>query len=384
MAGDDSPLSPGAVDGTLLALDEATTLPARAYTDPEVFAFEREHWFGVDWVCVGRASDVAVAGKWFVAPVCLGGVIVMAGDDLAPRAFHNVCRHRGTTLLQGCGARATRIKCPYHGWTYDLRGRLAHAPGMEEVLAFDAQSHGLRPVRLESFGGFLFVSLAAEGPSLLSWLDDLPAQFEGIPLDGLVLGRRTQYTVRANWKLLMENFAESYHFGPVHPQLQRQTPSAKAESLLSRGPWQGGWMPLRPGAETVSLDGARHGRPLLRKVGVDAKGALDYLLFPNLFLSLQPDYLLAYHLSPVSHEETAVTFDVLFDPGAPLDAAGAVAADDVHDFWATTNSQDFAICQRQQEGAASPGFSPGPYAPVEEGVHEFDMIVAQRYAEASG
>ena len=382
MAGDRPPFDPGELEETLRPLDEATTLPARAYTDGDVFAFERERWFGTDWLCIGRESDAVGAGTWFVAPLGRAGVVVVAGDDAVPRAFHNVCRHRGTTLLDGCGERAARIRCPYHGWSYDLRGRLALAPGMEDVVGFDAGANGLAPVRLEAFGGFLFASLASTGPTLREWLDDLPAQFEGIPLDQLVLGKRSRYSVRANWKLVMENFAESYHFGPVHPQLQRQTPSARAESLLSRGPWQGGWMPLLPGAETVSLDGKRHGRPLLRKSGAEAHGALDYLLFPNLFLSLQPDYLLAYQLAPVSHEETAVTFDVLFDPGARGEG-GEVAAGDVYDFWQLTNAQDFSICERQQVGLTSPGFTPGRYAPVEEGMHEFDKIVAQRYAEAA-
>jgi Rieske 2Fe-2S family protein len=384
MAEASPPFSPEDVEATLRPLDEATTLPARAYTDREVFAFEREHWFGTDWLCVGRESDVASPGAWFVAPVSRAGAIVMADDDGSPRAFHNVCRHRGATLLDGCGERATRIRCPYHGWSYDRRGRLTLAPGMDDVPSFDPEARGLAPVRLETFGGFLFVSLASSGPSLLAWLDDLPAQFEGIPLAGLALGRRTRTTVRANWKLLMENFAESYHFGPVHPQLQRQTPSVRAESLLSRGPWQGGWMPLLPGAETVSKDGRRHGRPRLRKSGAEARGALDYLLFPNLFLSLQPDYLLAYRLAPLSEDETAVTFDVLFDPEAPREKTeGAeIAAADVYDFWQLTNAQDFSICERQQVGLSSPGFVPGPYAPAEEGTHEFDKIVAQRYSEA--
>src|SRR5262249_31213752 len=163
----------------------------------------------------------------------------------------------------------------YHAWVFDLRGRVVHADG--------EGAGDLRPIRLESFGGFLFVSLADDAPSLSAWLDDLPAQLEGIPLGDLALGRRVRYRVRANWKLLMENFAEAYHFASVHPELDRCTPSRLAESLLSRGPWQGGWMPLAHGAETVSLDGQRHGRALLRTHGVQPQGTLDYLLFPNLF-----------------------------------------------------------------------------------------------------
>jgi Rieske 2Fe-2S family protein len=372
------PLSGVDVEGTLRPLTEARMLPKRAYVDPEVFAFERERWWGTDWVCVGRASDVTSPGQWFVATVGGAELLVVAGDDGVARAFHNVCRHRGVPLLEGRGAGACRIRCPYHAWSYDLRGRLDRARGMEDVPSFDRGEHGLASVRLQAWGGFLFASLAAEGPSLAAWLNDLPTQLEDVALGGLVIGFRMETAVRANWKLLMANFAESYHFGPLHPQLEGLTPSRHAESLLSIGPWQGGWMPLRRGAETVSRDGKLHGRPLLRATGVQP-GALDYVLFPNLFLSLQPDYLLAYRLAPSSHEETRVSFEVLFAPGAARE--GLVEAPDVYDFWKETNAQDFAMCERQQRGIASAGFTSGRYAPAEEGAHEFDKIVAQRYAE---
>jgi phenylpropionate dioxygenase-like ring-hydroxylating dioxygenase large terminal subunit len=375
----ESPFAAGEVAGVLRPLGEATTLPGRAYTDEEVFAFERDYWFGRDWVCVGRARDAAAAGAWFVALVGGAEVVVVGGDDGTARAFYNVCRHRGMALLEGCGQHASRIQCPYHGWSYDLRGRLADAPGAQDARGFDARAHALRPVRLEDFGGFLFANRSASGPRLLGWLDDLPAQLEGVAVDELLSGRRVRYCVRANWKLLMENFAESYHFSAMHPQLERKTPSRLAESLLSRGPWQGGWMPLLPGVETASTDGKRHGRPLLRKAGAKPHGVFDYLLFPNLFLSLQPDYLLAYVLTPVSHTETQVTFDVLFDPAAGQ--PGQVDAPDVYDFWSVTNAQDFAMCERQQRGVASPAYRPGTYTAGEEGVHEFDKIVAERYAD---
>jgi Rieske 2Fe-2S family protein len=235
-------------------------------------------------------------------------------------------------------------------------------------------------VQLETFGGFVFVNLAWDTVSLAVWLDDLCAQFEGISLDALLLGRRTSHVVGANWKLLMENFAESYHFGPVHPDLERRTPSRAAEGLDSRGPWQGGWMPLATGSETVSTDGSRHGRTLLRKEGVERHGVLDYVVWPNLFLSLQPDYLLAYRLEPLGPDRTRVVLDVLFDPASAA-ADGRVDAPDVYEFWEVTNGQDFAICERQQVGIASPGYVPGRYTPPEEGAYEFDKIAAERYTD---
>ncbi len=165
----------------------------------------------------------------------------------------------------------------------------------------------------------------------------------------------------------------------MHPQLERLTPSRAAESLVSRGPWQGGWMPFAPGARTVSPDGKRHGRPLLRESGPEIRGVLDYLLFPNLFLSLQPDYLLTYRLEPAAVDLTHVVFEILFHPRFAGDA-GLVAADLI-DFWQTTNQQDFAVCERQQIGIASPAYVPGPYIAEEEGMYEFDKIVAERYAD---
>ena len=177
----------------------------------------------------------------------------------------------------------------------------------------------------------------------------------------------------------MENFAESYHLGRVHPQLERLTPSRAAESLVSRGPWQGGWMPFAPGARTVSLDGRRHGRPLLRQGGAEIRGVLDYLLWPNLFLSLQPDYLLTYRLEPVAHDLTHVVFEVLFHASFATDPDFVSA--DVVEFWETTNRQDFVVCERQQIGIGSPAYRPGRYTAEEEGMHEFDKIAAERYAD---
>jgi Rieske 2Fe-2S family protein len=383
----ESPFAAEEVLGTLEPLARATMLPGRAYADPRVFAFEQAAWLSRDWVCVGRTSDVGDPGSWFVTSVGQASVVVVRDADRIVRAFHNVCRHRGALLLEGRGVDCLKIRCPYHAWSYDLAGRLTHAPGTQDLVAFDPEANGLLPVLLETFGGFVFVNLAPDARPLLAWLDDLPAQFEGIPVESLVVGTRAESVVRANWKLLMENFAESYHFASVHPSLEQKTPSRHAESLVSRGPWQGGWMPLGPGVQTVSLDGKQHGRPLLRKEGVHAAGVLDYVVWPNLFLSLQPDYLLAYRLTPLAENATRVTFEVLLDPAsgadgrfdAPVDAL--FDAPDVYDFWRLTNAQDFAVCERQQLGVASPGYVPGRYTAAEEGVHEFDKIAAERYAD---
>src|SRR5580692_1170681 len=204
----ESPFEPEELASVLLPMGLAKTLPGRAYTEPAVFAFEHDAWFSRDWLYVGRASDANEPGTWFVAPLTAAGVIIARDGGGTLRAFHNVCRHRGTPLLPplcASGAGASQFRCPYHGWTYGLDGRLLQpGPAPKEE---DAPS--LLPVRLEQLGGFLFVSLAWDGPPLLDWLDDLPAQLEGIPLAKLAVGHATRTEVAANWKLIMENFAES-------------------------------------------------------------------------------------------------------------------------------------------------------------------------------
>ncbi len=138
-------------------------------------------------------------------------------------------------------------------------------------------------------------------------------------------------------------------------------------------------MPFAPGARTVSPDGKRNGRPLLRESGPEIRGVLDYLLFPNLFLSLQPDYLLTYRLEPAAVDLTYVVFEILFHPRFAGDADFVSA--DVVAFWETTNRQDFVVCERQQIGIAAPAYVPGPYIAEEEGMYEFDKIAAQRYVD---
>ena len=228
-----------------------------------------------------------------------------------------MCSHRGAPLCEAASGRHGAFRCPYHGWTYELSGALREAPYTAAIEGFDADEHGLSPVRVESWQGFLFATLDPAAPALVEALGTPPERLSRTGLRQLRLGRRAAHVVAANWKLLAENFQESLHFASVHPALERLTPSARADSLLGDGPWLGGIMDIVGEVETVATDGDRRNRPFL--AGTRARGSpprLRCLALPQ--PAPEPAARLSAHLSPrpLGPTETRVIADIYFHPAA--------------------------------------------------------------------
>jgi glycine betaine catabolism A len=377
-----NPLSADDVARVRQPVERAEMLPPRVFHDPDVFAFEQREWFAKTWLCVGREEDVAEPGSYQLARAAGEAVIVLRGRDHALRAFHNVCRHRGATLLDepaGISGKVVRLQCPYHAWVYDFDGSLRRAPHTEAILDFETEDQGLHPVRLDTWQGFIFVNLTPSGPSLAQYLADLPGHVERYPIARLRRARRIEYEVGANWKVIAENYSECYHCPGVHPQLNRLSPYDRGQNLESHGPWAGGWMELVDEAATMSTDGASHGRPALAGINQEDRRRIYYfVVWPNMLLSLHPDYVMTHQVWPVDAEHSHVICEWFFEPetmsGQGFDAADAI------DFWDLTNRQDWAVCERQQEGTRSRAYVPGRYSLMEDMVHAFDLMVADRYA----
>jgi choline monooxygenase len=190
------------------------TNPWLWYSDPEVWSLEQERIFGRSWQYVGHAGMARRAGDFFTARAGRIPVVVTHADDGETRAFVNVCRHRGSTVVDGAGSRKT-LQCPYHAWTYGLDGRLRAAPRAD----FELEDVGLAPVRLERWGPFLFVNPDADAEPLAEWLGPVPAQVAelGLDVDALEFHHRSEWSVAANWKVVTENFLECYHCAVAHP-----------------------------------------------------------------------------------------------------------------------------------------------------------------------
>ena len=320
-------------------------------------------------------------GSYILATIDDEPLIVVRGRDGVVRAFYNVCQHRGTAVAEEPCGTVVRLQCPYHAWIYDLDGRLVRTKHTDDLAEFDFGSYGLRPVRLASWGGFLFVSLAEEGPSLEEQLGDLVDHFARFDLASLRSARSATYEVDANWKFIAENYSECYHCPGIHPQLNRLTPYDLGGDFNPEGEWQGGWMELVADAETMALEGGhRDGRPPMRgATALDERRITYYLVWPNLFLSVHPDYLLVHRLTPAGPDHTRVECWWLFEPETiarpDFDPTDAV------DFWDLTNRQDWHVCELQQRGTRSRSWVSGRYSTIEPSVHAFDLMVVDRYAD---
>jgi phenylpropionate dioxygenase-like ring-hydroxylating dioxygenase large terminal subunit len=179
------------------------------YSDREVFEREQERIFARAWQYVGHAGQVANTGDFFTARVGRVPVVVTRAEDEALHALLNVCRHRGSIVADGSGNRRT-LQCPYHAWTYALDGTLRAAPRA----GAEVEGCRLEPLRLETWGPFLFVNPDADAEPLLETLGPIPEQLD---LDGLVFHHRAEWSVPANWKIVCENFLECYHCAVAHP-----------------------------------------------------------------------------------------------------------------------------------------------------------------------
>jgi glycine betaine catabolism A len=373
-----APLDGGQLAAALRPFGESRMLPPAAYTSAEVFAWEREHFFGGGWTCAGHASRLPSAGDQLAVTTGAGGAIIVRGEDGTVRAFANTCRHRGHELLPcgGTTVNAKAIVCPYHSWAYSLSGELRGAPGYRGL---PPREWSLRELPAAEWHGLIFVdgSGGAAGPLPLSLLDPIVAPYEP---SRLVVAATHTYDAAANWKILSENYHECYHCPTIHPELCSVSPPHSGENYESSGAWIGGWMELRDGAVTMSLDGHSDGAPL-RGLSGDALRTVIYVgIFPNVLLSLHPDYVMTHVLMPTAADRTVIECSWAFAPQA-VSAPGFDPSYAV-DFWDLTNRQDWAACESVQRGLASPFASPGPLSPEEDAVYSFVTTVAHGYLGA--
>ena len=199
------------------------SLPAWTYYDADFLELEKERVFRPSWQVVCHESDIPQRGDWHTLEYIGESVIVVRGEDSQLRAFTNVCRHRGSRLVDGAKGCAKKLVCPYHAWTYDLDGKLTGVPDAASYPTLDKSSSGLAPVDLEVWRGFVFVRLFDDGgPSVAQMMapyDDLiaPYRFEELS----ALGRVTLRPRDVNWKNVGDNYSDGLHITVAHPGLTR-------------------------------------------------------------------------------------------------------------------------------------------------------------------
>jgi Rieske 2Fe-2S family protein len=354
----------------------ATTLPAAYYVDADYFAREMAALFGRMWICTGRAEQVERPGQFFVREVLGESIIVTLAPSGRVHAFYNVCRHRGTKLCTDHeGTFAGSIQCPYHAWTYDLEGRLIGAPHMEEVPHFRKDQYPLHQVHADVWDGHIFLNLARDPQPLPAQLADLPSKFKQWRMADLRLARRIVYDVRANWKLLIQNYNECLHCPNLHPALNKLSHYLSGENEPLRATYMGGRMDLRPGVATLSMDGTCPRAFLPGLSAEDVRRVYYYAIFPNMLLSLHPDYMLMHTLWPIAPDRTINICEWHFQPETL--AQPDFNASDAIDFWDMTNRQDWHVCELSQAGISSRAYTPGPYSNREDLLYAFDRMIVE-------
>ena len=320
-------------------LARASTIPARWYTDPAIAALERRAVWSRSWQPVGRVAQLAEPGAYVTAEVAGEPIVVVRGADGALRAFFNVCRHHAAAVMtQPCG-KADRLRCPYHGWTYDLAGRLRGVPELDGVEGFERDAMGLVPVAVDTWEGLVFVYVdpgPAGPPPLAGQLGALVGQVAPLGLGQLAFYARRTYTLACNWKVYVDNYLDGgYHVPHLHQRLGAvlsytdYTIECFDRFCLQAAPIAPG-----PGADAEAA-AVRTGR------------ALYYWIYPNLMLNWYPGHLDVNLVVPLAVDRTAVIFDFYFaDVGPSGEAhnqASVALAEQIQD-------EDVAICESVQRG----------------------------------
>ncbi|MGW4832856.1 aromatic ring-hydroxylating oxygenase subunit alpha [Amycolatopsis japonica] len=351
------------------------TLGGGYYTDAAIFAAEQEKIFERRWFCAVRSADLPSAGDFRTVHVGRESVLVSRGRDGGLRAFLNVCRHRGARLCtEEAGTVKRAFQCPYHAWTYGLDGKLIAAPNLANLPDIDRAEYGLHTVHLREWLGYAWVCLAADPPSfeadvegaVRERLGDLES-IERYRLDKLSVGRRITYDVKANWKLIVENFMECYHCATIHPELTEVLPEF-ADGYAAQY-YVGHGAEFGEDVEGFTIDG-RSGFDRLDGVANDQdRRYYAITIRPQVFVNLVPDHVIFHRMYPLAPDRTVVECDWLYSE--EVVASGRDVSRSVELFH-RVNEQDFDACERCQPAMASRAYrGGGVLMPSEHHIGEF-------------
>ena len=358
----------------------ARTLPSRYYYDAGVFEAERDRIFYKGWHAVGHVNELKDPGDYLTQEIFDQSVMVVRGRDGQARAFHNVCQHRGNRLLlQRRGKLGTVIRCGYHSWCYDFAGDLRNAPRSERLTDFDKTQYGLKPVRLEVLGSFYFVNLDPAAEALATLAPGAESEMRRFlpDLDRMQLIEETDVLVPANWKVIMDNSIEGYHFdlsGPVHKTISKMT-DFKQYSLTAHGNWWTYMAPPMPGIKAAygeSLEGAAWQTDWFFNIGV----------WPNTTFYCFPftDMVATFLMIPLEPEKSLLRFGY-YRPERPMPKVTEASIRWMNE---ELGPEDIQLNVTTQKGLRSFGYDQGRYlvdaersSESEHLVHHFHSLVHQ-------
>src|SRR5579883_594990 len=358
-----------------------STLPGRYYYDPAIYEQELEKIFSTMWVCVGRAEAIPKPGAYQVVNVGRESVIVVRNREGFLNAFLNVCRHRGARLCSNeSGQLKGSIQCKYHAWTYGLDGRLLGAPNILNNEQFDRMAFGLLPVALEVWEGLIYLNLSDNPPPVSEQVNPVILErfgsyepFARYGMGELTVGKSITYDVKANWKLIIENFMECYHCGPMHPELCDLLPGFRSGKAYIGGEAA----TLSDKATAFSITGTSNRPPLKNLLPEQVRAYYGEVLLPNVLFNLLGDHVVVHTVTPLAPDRSRIVCDWLFD----RDVAAAPDFDpmDAVELFDIVNKQDWEVCEMTQLGMSSRAYQKGGvYVPNEHHIRAFADFVLNK------
>ncbi len=348
-----------------LPLERARTIPSAWYFDEEIYRAECRKVFGAGWQAAGRVEQVAELGSFLTTAIAGEPILVVRDERGTLRAFHNVCRHRAAQVINAPCGKASRLRCRYHGWTYDLAGKLRGTPEFDGVLDFPKEDNGLVPLAVDTWGPLVFVHAETPGQTLTDFLNPFPGRTAGLGIDQLRFAGRRDYVLECNWKVFVDNYQDGgYHVNTVHPGLAGAIDYAHYRNeILGNTCVQIG--PLKPAADAT--------------VGKVRTGANAYYwwIFPNLMVNLYQGVMDTNLVLPLGPDRCQVVFDFYF-----AQTEGAQAQKYIAESIAVAHQiqmEDQGVCEEVQRGLKSRSYDTGRFSVKREaGGYHFHRLLAKK------
>ena len=368
------------------------SLPARAYFDDAEYRRDLAAIWHRNWVMVCRGGDIAKPLEFRTFQIGDQTILIVRDETGTLRAFHNTCRHRGSQICRESEGRlkARLLTCPYHAWSYSLRGDLVRVPSKAMPDGFDKADFPLYGVALAEWRGMVFVNLAeAPRAELAGSFDPGSGNLANWPIEELVVGHTFRKVMDCNWKIFWENFNECLHCPGVHKHLSQLVP-IYGRGLMARhddpewakhadndSPEFAGT--LRAGAETWSEDGRAHGPVFQGLTAAERAAGQTYAVnLPSMFIVGHVDYMRTVRLRPLGAEQTELIAEWLFTPEAL--ASPETDLQNIVGFGMQVLQEDADVCELNQRGLKSIRHSAGVLMPEEYELHRFHQWVRGEHA----
>ena len=366
---------------------EARGLPNWFYTSEDALVLEREKLFAPTWACIGFGKDVPEPGD--LRPVDFLGLplILLRDHDGGIRVFHNVCSHRGLTLVtEPCRVRH-HLRCPYHSWTYGLDGTLQKTPmiggpGRNDCAGFDRARHGLKAVRSAVWFDTVFVNLSGEAPPFEDFIAPLAVRWAAFDGDLIRHGGADSsifFDLQCNWKLAVENYCEGYHLPWVHPGLNSYSRLEDHYNIEEAGYAGQGSRAFQQRLGDGSL-----GFPEFPRLPQAWREGAEYVtLFPNVMLGIHRDHFYAVRVDPVAPDRCREHFEIYYVGEEATGGAFEALRSENREGWRSIFAEDQEVVERMQQGRASPAYQGGVFSPAMDGpTHAFHAWVAEKLLES--